>query len=317
MAELVLKIGSVSPDSKHYQDGDILAAFNSRFIRCVHAQHICHVKNAGGGIGALRDNVHVARDWFEHTHQYRFERVSRTEIKRITLADMSEVLIDGTPKRIDGKMQHTDVALYVAGRLAHERHKIFGSPGREVWYGGRTDVSNAKLTLVWNTIETKTVNREIDFRRWPMQKEQPAQQIRLAIPSDHHRFLIARGDTPPFQLKYFGTDRRYHVADEGTVVTAILGGAESRSHLFVTVDDFAEAAASDLVSPELDLTDPDNPITIKKRRRHIAWRDEIPTREHADIEDKTVSVDLRETMTEFVRDDVVRTRVLARTRAQP
>jgi len=101
MAELALKIGA----GANYRDGDILAAFNSRFIRCVHAQHICHVKNAGGGIGVLRDNSHVARDWFEHTHQYRFERVSRTKINRITLADMSQVIISTRPKLIDGKMQ--------------------------------------------------------------------------------------------------------------------------------------------------------------------------------------------------------------------
>ena len=95
MAELAIKVGS----GANYKDGDILCAFNSRRIRCTHAQHICHVKQAGGGIGGLRDNAHVARDWFEHTHQYRFERVSRTEIKRILLSDMSEVLINGGPKR--------------------------------------------------------------------------------------------------------------------------------------------------------------------------------------------------------------------------
>ncbi len=252
MAELALKIGP----GANYLDGDILAAFNSRFIRCVHAQHICHVKLAGGGIGGLRDNAHVARDWFEHTHQYRFERVSQTEIKRILLSDMSEVLIDGTPKLIDGKMQHMDVERYVNRRMLHNRHKMFGTTGVEVWYGGRTDVSDAKLDLVWNAIETKTAFQEADFPLWPA------------------------------------------------------GNKDLISHLFVTVDDFDEAEASDLVSPELDLTDPDNPITVKKRRRHMDWRDVIETKEHTDIEDKTVSVDLRETMTPLVRDDTVKTKAV-------
>ncbi len=254
MAELALKIGSVSADPKHYQDGDILAAFNSRRIRCVHAQHICHVKQAGGGVGIHRDDAHVARDWFEHTHQYRFERVSRTEIRRITLADLTEDLIDGTPRRIDGRAQHMNVETYIQRRLAHDRHRIFGSAGAEVWYGGNTDVSDSTLTLVWNAIETKTAFREVDFPLWPAGRQD----------------LIV--------------------------------------HLFLTVDDFDEREASSLVAPELDETDPDNPITLRKRERHMDWRDEIPTREHTDIEDKATSVDLRESMTPLVRVDTVKTR---------
>ncbi len=253
MPELALKIGP----GANYVDGDILAAFNSRHIRCVHAQHICHVKLAGGGVGAHRDDAHVSRDWFEHTAQYRFERVSKTEIKRILLADMSEVIINGTPKLIDGKNQHMDVKLYVARRLLHARHKIFGTPGREVWYGGRADVSNANLDLVWNAIETKTAHLEADFPRWPA------------------------------------------------------GRQDLISHLFIICDDFDNATVSDLVSPELDETDPDNVITVKKRRRHIVWRDEIDSREHAAIEDKAATVDLRDTMTPLVLDTVVKTRPVA------
>lgn len=253
MPELAIKVG----DGANYRDGDILAAFNRRRTRCAHAQHICHVMKAGGGVGALRDNAHVARDWFEHTAQYRFERVSHTEIKRITLATLDEVLVNGAPKRIDGRAQHMDVALFVARRMAHGRHRMFGSRGREIWYGGRTDMSNSALNLVWNAIETKTAEREINFRRWPA------------------------------------------------------GRQDLISHLFVTIEDFDETVASDLVSPELDETDPDNPITIKKRRHHITWRDVIATKEHTDIEDKAVSVDLRDTMIPLVRDDTVKIRAVA------
>ena len=167
MAELVLKIGSISANPRHYQDGDILCAFNSRYIRCVHAQHLCHVRLAGGGKGVHRNDAHIARDWYEKTHQYRFERVSSTEIRRITLADLTEELINGTPRMIDGRMQHIHVEQYVARRLAHESHRIFGSAGAEIWWGGRSDKSDAAMGLVWNAIETKTDFREVDFTRWP------------------------------------------------------------------------------------------------------------------------------------------------------
>ena len=69
MAELALKVNA----GANYADGDIIAAFNDRRIRCTHAQHICSVMNAGGGIGVHRDSNHVAKDFFELTHQYRFE----------------------------------------------------------------------------------------------------------------------------------------------------------------------------------------------------------------------------------------------------
>lgn len=177
MAELALKIG----DTDTYKDGDILCAFNSRRIRCTHAQHICHPKLAGGGVGAHRDDAHVARDWFEATAQYRFERVSTKEVKRVTLATMDEVIIDSTPRLVDGKMQAMDVNQYVARRLAHDRHRIFGSPGAEVWYGGRTDVSNTALNKVWTAIETKTPERESSYTRWPAGRQDLKEHLFIAV----------------------------------------------------------------------------------------------------------------------------------------
>lgn len=253
MAELAVKIG----DGAHYRDGDILAAFNSRRIRCVHAQHICHVTNAGGGIGGLRDKAHVARDWFEHTHKYRFERVSRTEVRRITLATLDEVVIDATPKLVEGRMQYMDVPLYIDRRLASKRHKIFGGSGAEIWYGGKQELDNIALDKVWTAIESKTAFREVGFLLWPA------------------------------------------------------GEVDLKVHLFITVNNFDEIEADDLVSSELDLTDPGEPVTIKKRRHFIAWRDVVKVQNYEKIEDRAVSVNFRETMVPLIREGVVKTHALA------
>ncbi len=257
MAELVIKVGSVSADPTRSQDGDILAAFNRRRIRCVHAQQICHVMLAGGGVGVARDKDHVARDWFEHTHKYKFERLSLTEIKRITLTDMSEVTVDGTPKLIDGRRQHMDVELYLRRRLAHARHKIFDVDGVLTWYGGTTDVSHGAMDLVWTAIEAKTANLEADFPLWPA------------------------------------------------------GSQDLISYLFVTVDDFDEATAIELISPEMDLTGTVFSVPVEDGKRHIHhidWKTEINSKEHLKIEDKGLSVDLRDTMTPLVRATVVKTK---------
>ncbi len=240
MAEIALKVGSVSANPEQYQDGDIVAAFNSRMIRCTHAQNICHVKQAGGGRNAHRSDAHVARDWFENTHQYRFERVSRTEIKRITLADMSEVTINDTPQLIDGKMQHMDVERYIQRRLAHEGHKIFGTDGAEVWYGGRTDVSNAKLDLVWAAIESKTAFLEANHTKWPA------------------------------------------------------GGRDLMTMLFLPVNDFSDTDSESYVASEYDLTDPDNPVVVRKRKRFINWRSIVTAQQEANVDNKSLPVDLRD-----------------------
>lgn len=240
MAELALKIS----DSNDYKDGDIIAAFSRRRIRCTHAQHICHVKNAGGGVRAPRDSSHVAKDFLEHTHQYRFERVSRTEVKRVTLATLDEVILDGTPKMIDGQMQHMAVQEFIERRLRHDRHAIFGTSALAVWYGGEKTFNHAKLDLVWNAIETKTVNREVDFDLWPV------------------------------------------------------GAQDLKSHLFLPCDDFDESTEQELVESEIDETDPDNPVVVKKRRRKVIWQNLFPVNippitNAADVTDRVKTVDVR------------------------
>lgn len=250
MAELALKIGR----GANYDDGDILCAFNLRRIRCTHAQHICHRRLAD-----MRDLNSVARDWYEITHQYRFERVSRTEIKRVTLATMDEVIIDGTPRLIDGKMQHMAVEEYVRRRRSHPRHKLFGEKGKEFWYGGRHDFSQPKVDLVWDAIEAKTPNVRTGFNRWPV------------------------------------------------------GRQDLKSHLFLPVTDFDDTEAVRLVAPELDETDPDNPIVLQKRLRQVHWRDYVPTRDHSRVEDKAIEVDLREAIADLDRTTAVREKASLRT----
>lgn len=252
MAEIVVKVGTVNArDERTYQDGDIIAAFNNRRISQMFVEHICDPRKAGGGRGILRDENHVSRDWFEHTHQYCFERVNRQAVRRVDLATGDEVLIGERPSRVDGRSQHTDVVAYINRRLAHHGHKIYGQPGREFWYGGKYDPSLANIDLVWTIIESKTAFRRFQFRR-----------VNLGI--------------------------------------------SARTNLAMAVDDFGEARRAAMETPSFDLTDPDEPVLIRKRRHFIPWRDHIPSQRHAEIEDKTREVDLRENTGDFMVDLVVR-----------
>ncbi len=232
MAELAVK---TRPGS-NYADGDILCCFNNRRIRCAHAQHICHVKMAARNAFGLILPTEVAHDWFENVCEFKFERVSRKEIKRILLSDMSEETLSDVP---NAKGEAMDVPLFIELRKrATGKHYLFGEVGAEFWYGGKTDVSNANMDLVWTAIEAKTPLLEADHKLWP------------------------------------------------------LGSKDKTHHLFFAIDNLSDARANALVVPDLDETDPDNPIIISKRLHHVNWRNDLglSARTVADVEDRDVEV---------------------------
>lgn len=245
VATIALKVGDRSADPADYKDGDILAVWPRRFIRCVHAQHICHPRIAARNGGGLIPLTEVARDWYERTHQYRFERVSATEVRRTDLDTLEEDVLSGT-QNADGEAM--DVALFIQRRKQRLDNYLFGTPGAEVWYGGRQEHSHAKLDQVWNAIETKTAHREQNFSDWPA------------------------------------------------------GVQDVKSHLLLRMNDMLDAEAETLVAPELDLTDPNNPVTIRKRARKVDWRALRELSPHvADIDNPSVSVDLRPQVGRLVR----------------
>lgn len=157
MAEILLKIGPGSG----YSDGDVLCAFNRRNIRCVHAQHLCHLDTIGHNSDGWRPIGCLAEKYREHTHQFKFQRVSEKTIERIELA--SGKVEEFGPESID-------VALYLKRRRSEGRHAIFGTAGAEYWYGGRIDFSNPSLDKVWNAITASSgrLESEAEFQLWPM-----------------------------------------------------------------------------------------------------------------------------------------------------
>ena len=157
MASFALKIGPVGSVGS-YDDGDIIEAINSRKIRWKHAEGICSVRHVGVGANGLRPAGTLAEHYLAETHQYRFVRVSRTETKRITLATGEEEIFGP---------EYGDLALFIRRRLAHSRHRIFGQPGAEVWYGGHKDFGHAAMDRVWAEIEHQTDKRAGDHTRWP------------------------------------------------------------------------------------------------------------------------------------------------------
>jgi hypothetical protein len=177
MAELLLKIGD-SPNPLGYKDGDILEAFNRRRIRNVHAQHICHIDKVKFNEHGLNPLDSLPFHYQQNVYQYKFERV-QDAVVRTDLINGGIEVFGRTP---NAKGEYIDVELFLAQRKKHPKHRIFGTEGHEVWFGGRIDNSNSKLDKVWTKIEAVTPFKEVDHQLWPLTEKE--KQNYLAIPVD-------------------------------------------------------------------------------------------------------------------------------------
>lgn len=75
------------------------------------------------------------------------------------------------------------------------------------------------------------------------------------------------------------------------------GSDDLKVHLFVSVVEFSDAEAEALTAPWIDETDPENPVTVKKRNMSADWRSPAVLAllkvSVKDIEDRGKSVDVR------------------------
>lgn len=259
MAELLIKIG----DGANYSDGDVLCAFSDRAITCVHAQHICHHKRAKRNQSGLlvRDSLTAA--FMDRVSQYRFERVSATEIERI-------LLTDGTRERFGA--ESIDVRLFVRRRKANPNCIMFGEDGREVWYGGRTDFSLPAIAKVWDHIESNSDNRRSDekHRLWSMG--------RLDIRSH----LAIRTEAMDDDDAQSFTEPQYEVDDAGRFVWKML--SDDGTEKAIGVSDSMDAAPDERNGWKLS--------TAAKRRRKVNWQRFTAALKSSrrEIEDKNIPV---------------------------
>lgn len=214
--------------------------------------------------------------------------------------------------------EQMDVEAWLKKRLAFPKHRIFHDGNTLVWHGGKQDRSQKVLDSVWDTIEQhRPIHRNMPkFQRTPYLGEELT-RIKLTIPQDIRQRLIKQGvrQLPP--VKYFGDDRQYYEAAEGASVRAIVGGTQLRNQLFVVVDDFDDEEARQLTESEVDNTDPDNPVIVKRRKRKVDWKNDLnlTQKEVDEVLDKTRRVDWRghpadsedqRKVKQFNRTDIVR-----------
>jgi len=179
MAELILKIGTTKPDPA-YQDGDILCAFNACKIHCCHGEMLCHVKDSPKINGRHRVQNHLSfLAWMPNMREYKFERTAEQKVKRTNLITR---VVDELTDIPNGNGESLDVDMFIRRRIKNPRHAIFGTYGKEIWFGGRTRMEMADVTALWVAIEANSRHRKVDHSQWPLTRRE--KQMFLALPVD-------------------------------------------------------------------------------------------------------------------------------------
>lgn len=162
MAEIILKIGN----SSLWDDGDVVEAVNNKITSATHAEMLADPRKEGFNSDGLRPTG-LGKAYLDCIYQYRFERVSKTEVLRLELDNTGNDVLDSG--EIFGSDQ-INVEEFVLRRRRNPNHKLFGSRGREVWYGGRATNEEEATSHAWDQIEsyTERSRNEDDFKYFPL-----------------------------------------------------------------------------------------------------------------------------------------------------
>lgn len=154
--ELLVKVGTIAPSQQSYQDGDIVCAISPIQTHYCHAECICHPTKYGFNSDGLRDRGTLFESHARLTSRWQFSRVG-SSVERLELATGNVEIVS----------DQIDAEQFIERRIRSKRHKIFGNPGAEIWYGGNATRDRAGADLLWNEIETHSDNLKADHCCWP------------------------------------------------------------------------------------------------------------------------------------------------------
>jgi len=190
MAEIAIKAKSVG----QWQQDDIVDAFCECCIAINALQRICFAQTHQRVLSAAVEGIipvdHVSQDYLEMTSQLRFERLSKTRGKVTRLSDGNEIEFDDGVKfaQHDGREVHMAMGPVIARKIKAAQYPIFGSPGNEIWYGGRMSHDDAVVSSVWDAVETKTPERRTDTQHTQWQfgsQDKRSNLVLLSVPFDY------------------------------------------------------------------------------------------------------------------------------------
>jgi hypothetical protein len=158
VANIVVKIGN----SGDYEEGDVIVAMNSKSTLFVQAEQLTHPKKMQRKSNGNIESGSLLEDFYESVREYKFERISDTEVRRTRrfISDASTEPVTYTPVNMVDVLSDTPNLkgefIHVQKFIERNRQIVFGNSGSEYWYGGETMITDTKMGEVWDEIESKT-----------------------------------------------------------------------------------------------------------------------------------------------------------------
>ena len=194
MAELALHIGD-RPNPTGYRDGDIIQGFNNVWIQRIHAEHICKADRG------------LMRVWCNLMCEFRYERLGGAEAQIVRLSDGVTHRFESNkpfmnPFTRHNKPEQMDVELYIQRRIAGGQKFLDGTPGKEIWWGGRNYYGvQSCVDSIWATIEAKTPHNRTQpkYKLWPVGRCDLCEFLFISVDdfSNHERSVLESPQTRP------------------------------------------------------------------------------------------------------------------------
>ena len=255
-----------------YEDGDILCAFNRRRIRCDHAQRICFPKSKG-----------PQRNWIR--------------LNGVGLLNNDDVARDYEEATKEYRLDRLAISRCRSTRLSDRVVIEWESNRRFIYHDGRECQMDIAMYF----------RNKCRTLRSPGGRGQP-------VFGKPRREIIYDGRTT---VTHATLDNVWNAIEAKTAERESdhtlwgAGSQELKSFFFVSVDDFDEAEAGDLVAPLTKVVpvseeNPEGIETVEQRKHKVSW-EELPgisADTIAKIRDGAVTVDGRRKST-FARRDII------------
>lgn len=272
MANLLLKVS----DNNSYKDGDILCAFSRRCIEYCHCHLLCHE----------RDPTHRRLIAVDNSDGL----IQTTDV----LWDYCMILYEYRFDRISANELEI-IRLSDMRSVRIQSNVTFDNP-----FSGKAEQMDVKMYV---EKQVKTL-RELNAKGKPIFKNIHGWESWFGGKMDHGNHLKVRKVWEAITNKkgFLRTDPRFQHYP--------LGEQDVRSHLPISTLDFNDTKAAILTEPEVDLTDPENPVVVRKRKRYVNWREilEDVGALEGDVLDKRKPIDNRAVMPALNDSAIVRRR---------
>jgi len=177
MADIVAYVGN-HRNPFGYRDGDVIRTYSNMRILNTYAQHFCHPTLQLFNSDGLRYPNTLLEIYLANVHQKLFQSISKTHVLCTNLWTGDREIF-GPP---DGSGKpHVWLQEDLRFKMRHHRHKIFGTKGKEWWYGGPIKINPRTIHKIWCEIEERMGVKRENYNLFPIGYEAMALYVSISV----------------------------------------------------------------------------------------------------------------------------------------